>query len=138
MNNEWEAGTVPWLRRQQKNATFGHEPDGVQCMFCGAKTLKRSMGDRDEDPGRMELYCDNTDCDAREMVLLVTRDGAGAGDRADARALRLIDRGTLDVHAAYPAEVESRDMSELMEQRGQETERRMRTAPLPPDGARRH
>ncbi|MGW5003221.1 hypothetical protein ACWEP8_36835 [Streptomyces hydrogenans] len=133
MSNEWEAGSVPWLRRQQKDTTFGHEPAGVLCMFCGASTAKRSVGDREEDPGRLELYCDNTDCDAREMVLLVTRDGDGAGDRADARALRLIDRGTLDVHASYPAEVESYDMSELMSQRGQETERRMRKESLPTD-----
>lgn len=133
MSEEWEAGHQPWLRRHQSSATYGPESNPAQCMFCGAKTLKRSMSDRDEDTGRMELYCDNQDCDAREMVLLVIRDGAGAHDRADVRALRLVDDGTLDVYKAFPPEVKSYSVFDLMEDRGKEVERRMRTSVIDED-----
>ncbi|MEU4010257.1 hypothetical protein AB0H30_17480 [Streptomyces pseudogriseolus] len=133
MNNEWEAGATPWLRRHQTEATWGPEANSVQCMFCGEKTVKRSASDREQDPGRLELYCDNQFCDAREMVLLVKRDGADAIFRADVKALHLVDDGTLDVHAAFPPEVKSYSMADLLADRGNEVERRMRKAP-PPEG----
>jgi len=126
MTNEWEAGAQPWLRRHQQEANWGPQSNMVQCMFCGAMTVKRSATDRDQDTGRIELYCDNQFCDAREMVLLVSRDGAGAGDRADVRALHLIDDGTLDVHAAFPPQMKSSTLSDLLQDRGNEVERRMR------------
>lgn len=132
MSQGWEAGGEPWLRRHQAEVTYGRESSPVQCMFCGAQTLKRSASDRPKDPGRMELYCDNQFCDAREMVLLVTRDGAGAYDRADVRALRLIDNGTLDVHETFPPTMESANLSDLLADRGIEVERRMRK-PSPPE-----
>ncbi|WP_329376252.1 hypothetical protein [Streptomyces sp. NBC_01483] len=131
MDNEWEAGTTPWLRQQQTTASWGPESSPVQCMFCGGKTLKRSASDREQDPGRLELYCDNQFCDAREMVLLVRRDGADAIFRADVKALNLIDNGTLDVHAAFPPEMKSSSMADLLADHGNEVERRMRRpAPL--------
>lgn len=126
MSEEWEAGGEPWLRRRQPHTTYGPESNPAQCVFCGAMTLKRSASDRGNDPGRMELYCDNQFCDAREMVLLVVRDGAGAHDRADVRALRLIDRGAFDVHTAFPPRMESADLGDLLADRGNEVERRMR------------
>ncbi|MFE9812388.1 hypothetical protein [Streptomyces sp. NPDC005548] len=128
MDNEWEAGTTPWLRQHQTSAGWGPETDPVQCMFCGAKTLKRSATDREQDTGRMELYCDNQFCDAREMVLLVRRDGADAIFRADVKALNLIDNGELDVHAAFPPEMKSVSMADLLADHGNEVERRMRKA----------
>lgn len=132
MSEEWEAGGEPWLRRHQPETTYGHEPNPVQCMFCGARTLKRSASDRPQDPGRLELYCDNGMCDAREMVLLVRRDGAEAGLRADVRALNLIDDGTLDVHATFPPEAKSRNVLDLIADRPNVVERRMRR-PTPTD-----
>ncbi|MFJ8727750.1 hypothetical protein [Streptomyces sp. NPDC093269] len=129
MRDEWEAGATPWLRRHQQEATYGTQPDPVQCMFCGSQTVKRSASDRDEDRGRIELYCDNGLCDAREMVLLVKRDGDEAGFRADVRALHLVDDGTLDVHAAFPPEARSYTLDELLADHGKEVERRMRKAP---------
>ncbi|TXS35183.1 hypothetical protein [Streptomyces sp. t39] len=129
MDDEWEAGAAPWLRRQQPKTTYANEPNPVQCMFCGSHTVKRSASDRDADPGRLELYCDNQLCDAREMVLLVKRDGAEAIFRADVRALHLIDNGTMDVHAVFPPEVKSYTMSDLLADHGNEVERRMRKAP---------
>jgi hypothetical protein len=129
MNHEWEAGATPWLRRHQTEKTWSIEARSVQCMFCGDNTLKRSTSDRDEDNGRIELYCDNHLCDAREMVLLVRRDGAEAIFRADVRALNLIDDGSFDVHAAFPPQMRSHTMAELMADRGNVVERRKRRAP---------
>ncbi len=126
MSNEWEAGATPWLRRHQPDAGYGSEPNPIQCALCGERTLKRSATDHDEDTGRLELYCDNGRCDAREMVLLVKRDGAHSGLRADVRALRLVDEGTLDVHAAYPPEMRSYSLSEMAKVSEGIVERRMR------------
>jgi hypothetical protein len=129
MRNEWDAGATPWLRQHQTTAGYGDQQQPVQCMFCGAQTIKRSASDRDQDTGRIELYCDNQLCDAREMVLLVKRDGAGSIFRADVRALHLVDDGTLDVHSAFPPEVKSYSMADLLADHGNEVERRMREAP---------
>ncbi|MFJ5657486.1 hypothetical protein ACIQD5_29700 [Streptomyces microflavus] len=87
---EWVAGEVPSL----------------PCYFCGGRTAILGSGDRPDDPGRLEVYCDNPMCDAREIAVLVKRDGAGAPDRADVRALREVDRpretpAALDVMACY-------------------------------------
>ncbi|MEW2498491.1 hypothetical protein AB0942_33910 [Streptomyces nodosus] len=134
MSNEWEAGATPWLRRHQPNAGYGSEPNPIQCMFCGSRTVKRSGTDHDDDPGRIELYCDNGLCDAREMVLLVKRDGADSGLRADVRALHLIDDGTLDdVHAAYPPEARSYSVADMARVFKGVAERRTRK-PSPPKG----
>ncbi|MFJ8696980.1 hypothetical protein, partial [Streptomyces roseolilacinus] len=94
---EWEAGKTPWAREGRKH---------LPCYFCGGHTAILSFGDRPDDPGRLELYCDNQMCDAREIVVLVKRDGAGAPERADVRALREVDRPretpeVLDVMARY-------------------------------------
>lgn len=129
MTNQWDAGTTPWLRQFQTAAGWGPEAKPVQCMFCGEQTVKRAASDRDEDTGRLELYCDNHLCDAREMVILVKRDGADAIFRADVKALHLIDDGSFDVHAAFPPEVKSYSMSDLLEDHGKEVERRMRKPP---------
>lgn len=126
MSNTWEAGATPWLRRHQTNAGYGTEPNPIQCLFCGGQTVKRSSTDHEEDPGRIELYCDNGSCDAREMVLLVRRDGAEAGLRADVRALRLVDEGKLDVHASYPPEMRSYSLTEMAELAKGTVERRTR------------
>ncbi len=63
------------------------------CPFCSAQTLLLSVGDIGADRDRVEVYCDNTDCDAREIVVLLMR-GEGAHDRADVIALQAVDEGT--------------------------------------------
>ncbi|MBZ6211615.1 hypothetical protein KVH31_34535 [Streptomyces olivaceus] len=126
MPNEWEAGATPWLRRHQPEATYGHEPNPVQCLFCGGQTVKRSSSDDDEDPGRIELYCDNGSCDAREMVLLVRRDGEKADLRADVMALRMVDEGSLDVNSAYPRKFRTYSWTEMAREVQGVRERRMR------------
>lgn len=84
---EWEAGSVPWARRSTSAG------QAVRCYFCGGETAIGSYGDLPDDTGRLELYCDNELCDAREVVILVRRDGDDAYVRADVRALRAIDEG---------------------------------------------
>ncbi|GGY57996.1 hypothetical protein GCM10010385_03950 [Streptomyces geysiriensis] len=84
---EWEAGTVPWARRA---LDAGHT---VRCYFCGGESAISSYGDLPDDMGRLELYCDNELCDAREVVVLVRRDGEDARLRADVRALAAIEKG---------------------------------------------
>ncbi|MFJ7909723.1 hypothetical protein [Kitasatospora sp. NPDC096204] len=97
----WDTGTTPWLRRAQAE----QQPSGqkkVQCLFCGAQTAILSTGDLDGDQGRVEVYCDNGRCDAREVIMLVRRDGAHARWRADVRTLEAIDDGRLNVDEALP------------------------------------
>nr|WP_202473915.1 hypothetical protein [Streptomyces sp. SID5466] len=82
---EWDADATPWARRQGTGQT-------LPCYFCGEKTAILAFGDLPDDPGRLELYCDSPMCDAREVVVLVLRDGASADERADVRALEEVDR----------------------------------------------
>ncbi|MGC9670936.1 hypothetical protein ACNTMW_30865 [Planosporangium sp. 12N6] len=80
-------GDQPAIRRARDQS------DGYlayPCYFCGTQMLRRSYGDREQDPFRVELYCDNPDCEAREIIVLVRR-GLGTHLRADVRALRDLD-----------------------------------------------
>lgn len=86
----WDAATNPWVRRQPTNTA-------TRCPFCGADTAILSAHDDPDDPGRVELYCDNGNCDAREITILVMRDGTfDTGERTDVRALRAVDHGPED------------------------------------------
>jgi hypothetical protein len=76
---------TPWIRRGRNTAR-------AFCPFCGERSLLRSFDDDASDTGRVELYCDNSMCDAREIVILNTR-GWGADQRADVRALDAVDHG---------------------------------------------
>lgn len=92
----WAPDEQPWAR------TVGaSEPDrGMEgrgyltCPFCGQLTAKRSYGDEAADTGRLELYCTNEDCQAREITVLVMKDSYQAHTRADVRLLRAIDTKT--------------------------------------------
>lgn len=82
----WASDSIPWVRLQKPNTK-------VQCYFCGDMTAILSFADKSHDPGRVELYCDNPHCDARETLILVLRDNADdTAARADVRALRELDR----------------------------------------------
>lgn len=65
----------------------------IRVPFCGGNALLRSSGDLPQDTERVEVYCDNQFCDAREIVILITR-GEGTHARADVRALSAVDDGT--------------------------------------------
>lgn len=97
--DQWEAGSAPWVRQAQPMAHLGPGAARFQCYFCGGQTVTRSICDIEEDAGRMDLYCDNPDCDAREIAVIVRRDGHGAWGRADVRALAAIDDGRLDIES---------------------------------------
>lgn len=63
----------------------------LTCPFCGQASAKRSYGDEEADTGRLELYCTNDNCQAREITVLVMRDSYQAHTRADVRILHAID-----------------------------------------------
>jgi len=86
----WESGDEPWIRRELTGDAFGAR-GYAQCYFCGEHTAKLSGTDLRSDSGRVEVYCDNGDCDAREVTVIVTRDGNRADMRADVRILRALD-----------------------------------------------
>lgn len=86
----WESGSTPWLRREQPEATADAGAVAT-CYFCGRPSVKRSIGDYDADPGRLRVYCTNPACAAREVIVLVQRDGADSRSRADVRAIERID-----------------------------------------------
>jgi hypothetical protein len=95
--DQWEAGTTPWVRHAQPRISRGARATRFQCYFCGGHSVTRSEHDNDHDNGRVELYCDNEHCDAKEIAVIVCRDGNAAGERADLRALAAIDDGRLDM-----------------------------------------
>ncbi|MBW4722428.1 hypothetical protein [Saccharothrix obliqua] len=62
------------------------------CYFCGEISAIVSMSDQPGDTGRVEVYCGNSDCEAREIVVLVLKDGTRqTAERSDVRVLRMID-----------------------------------------------
>jgi hypothetical protein len=86
----WDRGTIPTIRATSEDE---RHVNGWTCPFCGSDELLISYGDFPADRDRIELYCDNPGCDAREFIVLVTR-GEGAHERADVTALEAIDAGT--------------------------------------------
>jgi hypothetical protein len=64
----------------------------MKCPFCGRQKVKLSCNDIAEDGLRVELYCDNPDCEVREFTILPLRLGQRIA-RADVGALQFIDRG---------------------------------------------
>lgn len=75
--------------------------DPWRCPWCGVNAWFVSEGDDARDKGRVQMYCDNDDCDSRETELLVVRGHdeehrARADIRADVRALRRIDDGGIE------------------------------------------
>ncbi len=63
----------------------------TQCPFCGGDAIV-SMHDVRADPGRVELYCNNSNCDVREMAVIALRVGRW-NPRADVLALEAVDVG---------------------------------------------
>ncbi|QJW36465.1 hypothetical protein [Cellulosimicrobium protaetiae] len=79
-----------------------------------------------DDDGRLQVYCDSEMCDAREVEIIVTRDGHQARDRADVRALVAIDDGPEgDLAPGSPA-----DIIRQLDERGSPVPRRKSVAPL--------
>lgn len=88
----WETGQQPWVRAHTP-AGFGastRDGSGAVCYFCGEPTAIISVTDFAEDTGRVDIYCDNTRCDAKEMTIIEIR-GGRRQNRADWRALEAVD-----------------------------------------------
>lgn len=83
----FDEGDQPAVRRRSPTGPYL----SFSCYFCGEQQLKLSDFDRAADPYRVELYCDNRNCEAREVVVLLRR-GAGTHERADVAALETLDR----------------------------------------------
>jgi hypothetical protein len=81
---EWETNDRPWVRRALGNG------ETIPCYFCGGSDVILSYGDKVDDSGRLELYCNNPRCDAREVAILVVR-GGGAHLRKDVQALKAVE-----------------------------------------------
>ncbi|MBS1878621.1 MAG: hypothetical protein JST31_03815 [Actinobacteria bacterium] len=72
-----------------------------RCPYCGGQSLLISYGDIPEDKYRIELYCENSSCVVREMTIIaLCTDTAVSQDRADVRALHVVDRGTEEEQVA--------------------------------------
>lgn len=85
---DWSHGSTPWVRGVD-GSPAGSE--AIICYLCGSSTMMRSWGDLADDHGRIQLYCDNPDCAAREVEMIVLEDGNPAtGRRADVRALMAV------------------------------------------------
>jgi hypothetical protein len=80
----WENGDQPWLRQQGRLSP-------IPCPFCGGSTLLLSDRDLADDDLRVEVYCTNINCAAREIVILATR--TNLAPRADQMALERVDDG---------------------------------------------
>jgi len=79
--HRWAPGDTPWLRTHTRGL--------ADCYFCGDDTVILSFTDMPADNGRVTTYCDNTDCDAREVEVLVVDDGTdGTRRRTDVRIMR--------------------------------------------------
>jgi hypothetical protein len=92
----YSCGDEPAIRRSASNDA------GIAaylCPFCGQSSLLLSNVDLGIDTERVEVYCDNARCDAREIILLIRR-GEGTHDRADVQALRAVDDGTTEEQEA--------------------------------------
>ncbi|MGY2084870.1 hypothetical protein [Blastococcus sp. SYSU DS0539] len=106
-----------------------HRGGGAVCYFCGRDTVRISHADLHADTGRVQLYCDNTHCAAREVTVLVERDGVGAGRRADVRALRALDYPAhLDEPRVHANGLATRKLRGAPD--GKSLERRRNTEPL--------
>lgn len=76
----WSVGDSPWIRGASTPCS---------CLFCGQDTAILSFGDMAEDKGRVQIYCENSDCDAQEVEVIVVEDGmATTRGRTDVRILR--------------------------------------------------
>lgn len=68
---------TPWVQR-----TVGE----TGCYFCGQQSAVLSYEDLAADHRRVQIYCDNSDCDAREVDVIVLDDGTEATrNRTDVR-----------------------------------------------------
>lgn len=78
----WAAhGQDPWVRTLDDGTP-------TRCYLCGRTSGIVSFGDLPVDPGRVQMYCEHHQCDARETEIIVVDDGTAAtAQRSDVRIL---------------------------------------------------
>jgi len=77
----WSHGQDLWVRGLPEDTP-------TRCYLCGKTTSIVSYGDLWVDQGRVQMYCDHTECDARETEVVVVDDGTAAtAQRSDVRIL---------------------------------------------------
>lgn len=109
----YDEGAEPAIRRAEKEEDGRHLAD-FRCPYCGSNALLISSGDLLADKYRIELYCDNSMCDVREMAILPLRmDGPVSWSRTDVKALRVIDEGTEAEQEAEGYELHRNDAGEV-------------------------
>ena len=89
---------LPFARR---GAPSGGSIPRLLCPFCGDSRLRFSFTDIPQDDQRLDLDCDNPDCDIRHFVVL---DVTLPLVRADATALAAVDKPS-EPSAGEPARV---------------------------------
>jgi hypothetical protein len=98
------------------------------CPYCGAASLIESWTDIRADTVRVDLYCNNANCSAREIVILARTRGE-AGQRDDLDALDDVDRGPAT--AWDPGRVHWCNGASLIDFDDQDTLRRRQGQPIP-------
>ncbi|WP_342314748.1 hypothetical protein LIX17_25115 (plasmid) [Mycobacterium avium subsp. hominissuis] len=77
----WTHGQQPWVRTTPEGAP-------TRCYLCGRTSSIVSFGDLPVDHGRVQMYCEHHQCDARETEVIVVDDGSPATvQRSDVRIL---------------------------------------------------
>lgn len=109
----YDEGGNPQIRA---GAITGRRIDALTCPYCGADNVLLSLGDIADDTVQIELYCDNDMCDVREFVIVAKRGIGLHRNRADVRALNVVDDGTYDEQRAAGYELE-------LDERGRVTSR---------------
>jgi hypothetical protein len=69
-----------WLPQRRQQPAIRKQP--TACPYCGDDSLILSWGDDAKNLVRIELYCKNEDCEAREITIVAETRGA-APARAD-------------------------------------------------------
>lgn len=89
---------VPWARGDREPYVRAE----MRCPFCGAEQLRMSYDDT-SDARRVELYCENWQCEVRELVVLAMRvDPLVGGDRRrDVGLLHALDAEALGMPASH-------------------------------------
>lgn len=77
----WSHGQQPWIRTLDPETA-------TRCYLCGNTTSIVSFGDLAVDQGRVQMYCEHWQCDARETEIVIVDDGTTAtAQRSDVRIL---------------------------------------------------
>jgi hypothetical protein len=91
-----ETFSEPPIRKNAVGEDREKHVTGYSCPFCGVETLKLSYTDIWGDRLRIELYCENPNCDVREFIVLALRAEDATRNRSDVEALDLIDERPIE------------------------------------------